>query len=95
MKVPVARPRLQDFFFAREFTRFAALALSKAPPEHFDVLLGGLAALQDELRWFQVGGAAPTTHMFAFPQGVVCAAWWRPRGSQLPGMTAGWLSACS
>ena len=47
---------VQDYLFVREFVRFAALLLSKAPPEHFDVLLGGLAALKDELAWFQVRG---------------------------------------
>ena len=47
--------RLQDFYFARGFVRFSAALLAKAPPEAFDLLLGGMAALQDELRWFQVG----------------------------------------
>ncbi|GAB4813804.1 hypothetical protein N2152v2_000850 [Parachlorella kessleri] len=44
---------VQDYLFVREFVRFAALVLSKAPPENFDVLLGGLGALKDELAWFQ------------------------------------------
>ena len=47
-------PCSQDYFFVQEFVRFTAITLSKAPAEHFDVLLGGLAALKDELRWFQV-----------------------------------------
>ena len=46
---------LQDFYFVREFARFGAALLAKAPHEAFDLLLGGMAALQDELRWFQVG----------------------------------------
>jgi len=50
-------PALQDFFFAREFTRFHAHALAKAPFAHADLLLGGMGALKDELLWFQVGMA--------------------------------------
>jgi hypothetical protein len=52
---PATRFATQDYLFVRELVRFAALLLSKAPPEHFEVLLGGLAALKDELNWFQVG----------------------------------------
>jgi thiaminase/transcriptional activator TenA len=43
---------VQDGLFAREFTRFQAHALAKAPVAHFDLLLSGMGALQDELRWF-------------------------------------------
>ncbi|KAI7845284.1 hypothetical protein COHA_001127 [Chlorella ohadii] len=43
---------VQDGLFAREFTRFQAHALAKAPVAQFDLLLSGMAALQDELRWF-------------------------------------------
>jgi thiaminase len=45
---------VQDYLFVLEFTRFAARVLSAAPVEHFDVLLGGLTALRDELSWFRV-----------------------------------------
>ena len=45
---------MQDYLFVREFTRFAATLLTCAPYTDFDVLLGGLVALKDELSWFQV-----------------------------------------
>ena len=51
-------PAVQDGLFVREFTRFLAACLAAAPPAHFDLLLGGAAALRDELRWFQVGSYA-------------------------------------
>lgn len=44
----------QDYMFVREFTRLAATLLTRAPYADFDVLLGGLVALRDELSWFQV-----------------------------------------
>jgi formylaminopyrimidine deformylase / aminopyrimidine aminohydrolase len=45
---------VQDYQFVIEFTRMLARILSIAPRHHFNVLLGGLNALQDELNWFQV-----------------------------------------
>ncbi len=48
---------VQDYLFVIEFTRFAAKVLASAPPEHFDVLLGGLSALKDELNWFRIKAA--------------------------------------
>ena len=45
---------VQDYSFAREFTRLAANLLAKAPYRDFDTLLGGLEALRGELKWFQV-----------------------------------------
>ena len=45
---------VQDYLFVIEFTRFFARVFAAAPPEHFDVLLGGLAALKEELNWFKV-----------------------------------------
>jgi thiaminase len=44
---------VQDYLFVVEFTRLAARVLTTAPGEHFDVLLGGLTALRDELSWFR------------------------------------------
>lgn len=44
----------QDFFFARECTRFIALNVANAPFKLFPTLLGGLTAIDDELQWFQV-----------------------------------------
>lgn len=44
---------VQDFLFVTEFTRMVARLLSVAPVEHFDTILGGLAALKDELNWFR------------------------------------------
>ncbi len=43
----------QDFFFARECTRFIALNVANAPFKLFPTLLGGLTAIDDELQWFQ------------------------------------------
>ena len=48
---------VQDYLFVVEFTRMAAQLLSVAPPHHFDVLLGGLTAIKDELNWFKVKAA--------------------------------------
>jgi len=45
---------VQDYLFVIEFTRLLAKTLANAPAEHFDVLLGGLSAIKDELNWFQV-----------------------------------------
>ena len=45
---------VQDYLFVIEFTRLLAKTLANAPPEHFDVLLGGLSAIKEELNWFQV-----------------------------------------
>ncbi|PSC68823.1 family transcriptional regulator [Micractinium conductrix] len=44
---------IQDFSFVLAGTRFAGAALAAAPVEQFDLLLGGLSALKDELLWFQ------------------------------------------
>jgi len=43
----------QDYLFVTEFTRFLANSLAAAPVAHFDVLLGGLNAIRDELAWFR------------------------------------------
>lgn len=44
---------VQDYLFVVEFTRLAGRLLAIAPSDHFDVLLGGLSALKDELNWFK------------------------------------------
>ena len=46
---------MQDAQFAEEFTRLVAACLASAPREHFSTLFDGLAAMKDELTWFQVG----------------------------------------
>lgn len=43
---------VQDYLFVTEFVRLVGRVLAAAPVSHFDVLFDGLAALQDELRWF-------------------------------------------
>lgn len=48
---------VQDYLFVVEFTRMAARLLAVAPVHHFDVLLGGLGALKDELIWFRAKAA--------------------------------------
>ena len=47
----------QDFSFVLAGTRFAGAALAAAPVEQFDLLLGGLSALKDELLWFQASAS--------------------------------------
>ncbi len=44
---------VQDYLFVIEFTRMVARLLAAAPVSHFDTILGGLAALKDELNWFR------------------------------------------
>jgi thiaminase len=44
---------IQDYLYVVEFTRLAARLLAAAPVQHFDVLLGGMNALKDELNWFR------------------------------------------
>jgi thiaminase/transcriptional activator TenA len=45
---------VQDYLFVTEFTRLVGRVLAAAPVANFEVLLSGLAALQDELNWFRV-----------------------------------------
>lgn len=45
---------LQDYLFVVDFTRMVARLLAVAPLKHFDVILSGLSALQNELNWFEV-----------------------------------------
>lgn len=45
---------VQDYLFVLEFTRLAANLLTVAPYSDFEGLLGGLGALRDELKWFEV-----------------------------------------
>ena len=45
---------LQDYLYVVEFTRCFARVLATAPVQHYAVLIGGLAALSDELQWYQV-----------------------------------------
>lgn len=59
---------VQDYLFVLECTRLAARLLSEAPPEHFDVILGGLGALKDELRWFQANAAKRGLNLQTPPQ---------------------------
>jgi thiaminase/transcriptional activator TenA len=44
---------VQDYLFVVDFTRMVGRGLASAPPHHFDVILGGLTALKDELNWFK------------------------------------------
>ncbi len=44
---------VQDYLFVREFTNFAALTAAKTPRPIQKTLLGGLAALDVELDWFE------------------------------------------
>ncbi|MEL6606055.1 MAG: TenA family transcriptional regulator [Cyanobacteria bacterium J06614_10] len=49
---------VQDYLFVVEFTRLAARLLAAAPLAHFDPLMGGMAAIRDELLWFQAKAEA-------------------------------------
>lgn len=49
---------VQDYLFVVDFTRMVGRILAIAPPHHFDVILGGLSALKDELIWFKSKAAA-------------------------------------
>jgi thiaminase/transcriptional activator TenA len=44
---------VQDYLFAKDFTRMVGKMLGAAPDHHLDLLLAGLIALKDELLWFQ------------------------------------------
>jgi len=48
---------VQDYLFALECTRMVARLLSLSPPDHFNVLLGGLGAIKDEIQWFRENAA--------------------------------------
>jgi thiaminase/transcriptional activator TenA len=67
---------VQDYLFVVEFTRFAARVLTTAPGEHFDVLLGGLTALRDELSWFRAH-AGERGLQLAVPQQTACVQYCR------------------
>ncbi|HLO84807.1 MAG TPA: TenA family transcriptional regulator [Nostocaceae cyanobacterium] len=49
---------VQDYLFVVDFTRLVGRILAAAPQHHFDVILGGLAALKDELNWFKEKASA-------------------------------------
>lgn len=59
---------VQDYLFVTEFTRMAAQLLSAAPVSHFDTLLSGLAAIKDELLWFESKAAERKLSLAASPQ---------------------------
>lgn len=44
---------VQDYLFVADFTRMVGQILAIAPLNHFDIILGGLSALKDELNWFK------------------------------------------
>lgn len=44
---------VQDYLFVLNFTRMLAQVLVDAPVRHYEVLLGGLSVLKDELIWFR------------------------------------------
>ncbi len=44
---------IQDYHFVLDFTRLVAGCVIAAPPQDFNVLFDGLAALKDELNWFR------------------------------------------
>lgn len=58
----------QDYLFVIDFTRLIGSSLSAAPVEHFDVLLSGIAALQEELSWFREKARERSLDLDACPQ---------------------------
>lgn len=61
---------VQDYLFVRGFTRFLALAASRAPRPAQSVMIGGLAALDAELAWFESHGAARGLDLDAEPHPI-------------------------
>ncbi len=59
---------VQDYLFVVEFTRFVARVLANAPTDHFDVILGGLSALKDELNWFKDKATSRQLNLETKPQ---------------------------
>lgn len=59
---------VQDYLFVTEFTRMAARLLAAAPVPHFDTLLSGLAAIKDELLWFQAKATQRSLSLSVDPQ---------------------------
>jgi len=62
---------VQDYLFVQEFTRMLARVLGAAPFHHFTVLLDGLAALKEELAWFELKAAERNLEL-AVPQQATC-----------------------
>lgn len=62
---------VQDYLFVTEFTRMLARALAAAPGHHFEGLLSGLHALQDELNWFREKAIARSLSL-AVPRQTTC-----------------------
>ncbi len=62
---------VQDYLFVTEFTRFVGRSLAAAPVAHFDVLLSGLHALQDELNWFRAKATERSLNL-ATPRQFTC-----------------------
>eukprot|EP00882_Tetradesmus_deserticola_P026017 GHRQ01028623.1.p2 GENE.GHRQ01028623.1~~GHRQ01028623.1.p2 ORF type:complete len:208 (+),score=93.15 GHRQ01028623.1:682-1305(+) len=44
---------VQDYYYVRGFTPFAGSLLASAPDSHLEPIVGGIAALTDELAWFK------------------------------------------
>jgi thiaminase len=61
---------LQDYLFVIELTRVAARLLAAAPVTHFDVILGGMTSLRDELNWFRAKAAERKLELNVPPQAV-------------------------
>lgn len=59
---------VQDYLFVKDFTRFVGRVLAAAPDAHTDTILGGLAALKDELLWFQVKAQERQLNLQTCPQ---------------------------
>lgn len=64
---------VQDYLFVVEFTRLAARLLAAAPPAHFDPLMGGIAAIKDELLWFQAKAKARSLDLAVEAQPICLA----------------------
>ncbi|NEP00156.1 MAG: TenA family transcriptional regulator [Symploca sp. SIO2E9] len=59
---------LQDYLFVVDFTRMVGRLLAVAPLQHFDVIVGGLSALQEELNWFEAKAAERSLALDAHKQ---------------------------
>ncbi len=86
-----ARWLVQDYLFVRGFTDFVCLSAAKTPWPAQSVVIGGITALGDELRWFERQaaergldlGVEPHPTCRRYVDFLLAAGWARPVEVQL------------
>ncbi|GMH43660.1 hypothetical protein BSKO_11582 [Bryopsis sp. KO-2023] len=58
---------VQDYLFVLQFTKFVEGLASLAPKDHAEAISGGVAALHDELSWFQAKASERRLSLDASP----------------------------